>query len=248
MLRFLIRLAGWGLPVLLSGQVAAQTFPEPQPPLGASWRMSVQQVRELAQLDRGPDGDLQHSHVVWANSQTELVARWKDRTVSFLFARDFGLYAVGIEMVPWTVQHTVAEADLVLRDLTYSAPVRLAVGGKYGRPHGLSAAWSAQEVVPLADSRPTMTPYSQASLIDWDYGLRWLIWRGQTTRLALGDQSVWYVDRDGLAYQQQLERPGNSDNLVEQAKGEEEDAARRHRLERARQQLPTQALRLEELF
>lgn len=248
MLRGLIGLASCGLLVLLSSLAGAQAFPEPQPPLGASWRMSIQQVQELTQLDSSPSGDLRHSHVVRANNQTELVARWQDRAVSFLFARGFGLYAVGIEMVPWTVQHTITEADMVLRDLTYSAPVRLAVAGKYGRPHGISALWSAQEVVPLADSRLSTAPYSQASLIDWDYGRSWLIWRGQTTRLALGDQSVWYVGRDGLAYHERLEQPGNADSLVEQAKDEAEDAARRQQLKQARQQLPSQALGLEQLF
>ncbi len=250
MLWCLVCLAGGGLATLLSSLAAAETFPEPQPPLEASWQMSVEQVQALAQLDRSPRGDLQHSHVIRANSQIELVARWQDRVVSFLFTRDFGLYAISIEMVPWTVQHTITETDLALRDLTYSAPVRLAVANKYGRPYGISALWSAQEVVPLADSRHTTSPYSRASLIDWEYGPRWLIWRGKTTRLALGDQAVWYVHPDGLAHQQRLEWPGNTDSLLieQQAKEKEEDAARRHQLEQIRQRLPFQALRLEQLF
>lgn len=239
-------LMGLVLPVLLGGLAAAETFPEPQPPLGASWRMSVEQVQELAQLDRSPAGDLRHSHVVRTTSRTELVARWQDRAVSFLFVRGFGLYAVGIEMVPWTVQHTITEADLVLRELTYNAPVRLAVAGKYGRPHGIGAVWSAQEVLPLAESRSD--PYSRSSLIDWGYDRRWLIWRGQTTQLALGGQSVWYAGRDGLAHHWRLEQPENPGQLIEQAKTEEEDAARRQRLETARQQLPSQARQFEPFF
>ena len=237
---------GLVLSVLLGGLAAAETFPEPQPPLGASWRMSVEQVQELAQLDRSPAGDLRHSHVVRTNSRTELVARWQDRAVSFLFVRGFGLYAVGIEMVPWTVQHTITEADLVLRELTYNAPVRLAVAGKYGRPHGIGAVWSAQEVPPLAESRSD--PYGRASLIDWGYDQRWLIWRGQTTQLALGSQSVWYAGRDGLTHHWRLEQPENPDHLIEQATTEEEDADRRQRLEAARQQLPSQARQFEQFF
>ena len=237
---------GLVLSVLLGGLAAAETFPEPQPPLGASWRMSVEQVQELAQLDRSPAGDLRHSHVVRTNSRTELVARWQDRAVSFLFVRGFGLYAVGIEMVPWTVQHTITEADLVLRELTYNAPVRLAVAGKYGRPHGIGAVWSAQEVPPLAESRSD--PYGRASLIDWGYDQRWLIWRGQTTQLALGSQSVWYAGRDGLTHHSRLEQPENPDHLIEQATTEEEDADRRQRLEAARQQLPSQARQFEQFF
>ena len=248
MLRFLSGLAGWGLPVLLSSLAAAQVPPEPQPPLSASWKMSLRQVRALPQLDRGPGGELLHSHMVRAKSQTELVARWRDRAVSFVFARDFGLYAVGIEMIPWTVQHTATETDLELRDLTHSAPVRLAVAGKYGRPHGVSALWSAQEFIPLESSRLRTAPYSQTSLINWDYGRSWLIWRGQTTRLALGEQSVWYVGRDGLAHRQRLERAEDVDSLIEQARDEAQDAARRQQLERARRQLPAQARRLERLF
>ena len=238
-------LMGLVLPVLLASLAAAETVPEPQPPLGASWRMSVEQVRELAQLDRSPAGDLRHSHVVRTNSRTELVARWQDRAVSFLFVRGFGLYAVGIEMVPWTVQHTITEADLVLRELTYNAPVRLAVADKYGRPHGIGAVWSAQEVLPLAESQSD--PYSRSSLIDWGYDQRWLIWRGRTTQLALGSQSVWYAGRDGLAHHWRLEQPENPDHLIEQAEAEE-DAARRQRLEAARQQLPSQARRFEQFF
>ena len=248
MLRFLVHLAGWGLPALLSSLAAAQTLPEPQPPLGANWKMSLGQVRALPQVDRGPGGELLHSHTVRAKSQTELVARWQDHAVSFLFARDFGLYAVGIETIPWTVQHTATETDLELRDLSYSAPVRLAVAGKYGRPHGISALWSAQEVIPLEASRLRTTSYSQTSLINWDYGRSWLIWRGQTTRLALGEQSVWYVSQAGLAWQQRLERAEEVDSLIEQARDEAQDTARRQQLERARRQLPARARRLERFF
>jgi hypothetical protein len=204
--------------------------------------------QKLAVLDRNADGSLQHAHVVHANSQKELVTRWQDQIVTFLFAVDFGLYAVGIETIPWTVQHTTKETDMEIRDMKYSAPTRVAVAEKYGTPDAVGALWSAQELTPLAENRISTTPYGKANLIDWDYGRSWLIWQGHTTRLALSDQSVWYASQDGLAYRAKVEWAIEQEPLDEQAKEAEKDAERERRLQHTRQQITSQVKRLAPLF
>lgn len=243
-----ILLLACGMCLISTGLVPAQPTVEPKPPLRAAWKMSFQQVQNLAALDRNADGSLQHSHLVHANSQEELVTRWKDQIVTFLFAKNFGLYAVGIETIPWTVQHTIKETDMEIRDMTYSAPVRVAVAEKYGTPDAVGALWSAQTLTPLAENRTSTTPYGKASLIDWDYGRSWLIWQGDTTRVALGDQSVWYASQDGLAYRAKIEQAVEQDPLDEQAKNAEKDAAREERLQGIRQRISSQARSLGPLF
>lgn len=226
----------------------AQTPPQPQPPLGAAWNMSLTQVQELIVLDRNADGSLRHSHLIHANSEKELVTRWQDQIVTFLFSPDFGLYAVGIETIPWTVQHTAEETDLEIRDMKYSAPVRVAVAAKYGPPDAVGVLWSAEELTPLAENRISTTPHGEANFIDWNYGRSWLIWQGHTTRLALGDQSVWYASQAGLAYRAKIERAVEQEPLDEQAKDAQKDAEREQRLQRTRQQITSQAKSLESLF
>ena len=231
-----------------AGLVAAESTLEPYPPLGLAWKMSLPQIRKLAPLDRNADGSLQHSHLVHANSQTELVARWQDKIVTFLFASDFGLYAVGIETIPWTVQHTMKETDIEIRDMKFSAPVRLAIAEKYGTPDAVGALWSAEELTPLVENRINTRAYSKASLIDWDYGLSWLIWQGNTTRLSLGDQSVWYASQDGLAHRTRVERATEREPLDQQAKAAKKDAEREQRLQRTRRRVTSQAKSLAPLF
>ncbi len=234
--------------LMSTGLAPARPTLDPQPPLGATWNMSLQQVQNLAKLDRNADGSLQHSHLVHANSQKELVTRWQDQIVTFLFAENFGLYAVGIETIPWTVQHTLKETDIEIRDMKYSAPVRVAVAEKYGTPDAVGVLWSAEELTPLAENRISTTPYGKASLIDWEYGRSWLIWQGHTTRLALGDQSVWYASQDGLTYRAKVERAVEQEPLDEQAKDAEKDAEREQQLQRTRQRITSQAKSLAPLF
>lgn len=231
-----------------TGLAPAQTPPEPQPPLGAAWNMSLKQVQELDVLDRNSDGSLQHSHLIHANSQEELVTRWQDQIVTFLFGADFGLYAVGIETIPWTVQHTLKETDIEIRDMKYSAPVRVAVAAKYGPPDAVGVLWSTEELTPLAENRTSTISYGEASLIDWDYGRSWLIWQGHTTRLALGDQSVWYASQEGLAYRAKIESAHEQESQDKQAEEEKKDAERERRLQYTRQQITAQAKSLEDRF
>ena len=226
----------------------AAPLSEPQLPLGAHWTMSLQQVEQLQSLDRTPNGVLLNTHRVSANTETEFVAYWQGRIVTFLFAENFGLYAVGIEMVPWLTQHTITETDLELRDLKYSAPIRVAIATKYGVPQGVSVLWSAEEVISLAESRISTKPYSAEGLIDWDYGRSWLVWQGVSTRLALSDQSVWYASREGLAYRRQVEQAQEQEAFVEDEKEAQREAARQHNLVQERQGVASRAVDFEALF
>src|SRR5438046_6431913 len=119
--------------------------------------MPIEHVQRLPDLERAPGGTLKGAYIMRANSQTELVARWQGRAVSFFFGRDFGLYAIGVEMVPQAEQHTPTAADLELQDLEQCAPIRLAVIHKYGTPHGLADSWEAAEVTPLSVDRTSAT-------------------------------------------------------------------------------------------
>lgn len=231
----------------LNPALAAQ-LSEPQPPLGAGWNMSLQQVEQLPSLDRTAGGALRNTHRILANSETELVAYWQERLVTFLFAKDFGLYAVGIEMVPWLTQHTIAETDLELRDLQYNAPIRVAIATKYGLPYGVSALWSAEEVTALAESRISTAPYSPEGLINWDYGRSWLVWQGATTRLALSDQSVWYASRDGLAYLRHVEQAQEQEALAEDTRETQRETARQRTLDQERRRVVSRAADFEAVF
>lgn len=226
----------------------AASLSEPHPPLGARWHMSLQQVEQLQSLDRTADGALRNTHRVSANTETELVAYWQGRIVTFLFAEDFGLYAVGIEMVPWLTQHTISETDLELRDLKYNAPIRVAIATKYGFPQGVGVLWSAEEVISLAESRISTKPYSAEGLINWDYGTSWLVWQGGTTRLALSDQSVWYASREGLAHRLQVERAGEQDAFSEDENETQQEAARQRNLDQQRQGAVSRAADFEAIF
>jgi hypothetical protein len=249
-----------------SGALAgAEGQPEPRIPLDATtWTMSIEQVQRLPDLEHAPDGTLKGAYTIRANSQTELVARWQGRAVSFFFARDFGLYAIGVEMVPQADQHTPIAADPELQDLEQCAPIRLAVMRKYGTPNGLAESWEAAEVTPLsvdrtsATVRAQVTPLSvdqnsatvrtEAGAIDWPYARNWLIWEGQDTRLALAEQSVWYVSRAGLAQREQARQALGKEGLATQERDTARQAQRQQQLDQARQAVLSRAQGWESLF
>lgn len=173
--------------------------PEPQAPLSTSWGMTLEQVQKIPELDRTADGSPQNSYIIRGVSQYELVARWKGRAVSFSIAKDFGLYAINIEMTPLTRHNTPIAEDQELLDLEHCAPIRLAVMQKYGQPLGIAATWDTDEIAALsASSKPALLDAELESR-RWSYARNWLIWEGQESRLALGEQSLWYVSRLGLA-------------------------------------------------
>jgi len=240
-----------------SGALAgAQVQPEPQMPLGATWTMPIEQVQRLPDLERAPDRTLKGAYTIRANSQTELVARWQGRVVSFFFGRDFGLYAIDVEMVPQAEQHTPTAADLELQDLEQCAPIRLAVIHKYGTPHGLADSWEAAEVTPLSVDRTSATVRTatgsavptETGSTDWPYARNWLIWEGQDTRLALGEQSVWYVSRAGLTQREHTKQRVEKEGRATQERDAARQAQRQRQLDQARQAVLPRAQELESLF
>jgi hypothetical protein len=208
----------------------------------------MEQVERLPDLERAPDGSLKASYTVRGSNQIELVTRWQGRAVSFLFAKDFGLYAISVEMVPQATLHSLAAADQEMLDLEQCAPIRLAVMRKYGSPQGLAASWDAAEVTPLPVNQTTAMTRSEAGSIAWPYARNWLIWEGQDTRLALGEQSVWYVSQAGLVHREEAKQELEREALAVQERDMEQRAQRQQELEQARQAVPSRAEEWESLF
>lgn len=237
--------------LLLCGSAAladAQSQPEPRIPLGATWSMTIEQAHNLAELERAPDGTLTASYTIRASSQTELVARWQGRAVSLFFARDFGLYAIGLEMVPQAHQHTPIAADPALQDVEQCAPIRLAVMRKYGTPRGIAESWDAAELAPLPASSVNATARAEAGAVHWPYAANWLIWEGAVTRLALGEQFVWYVSRAGLAHRERARQAVATEGQAAWEREAQRQAQRRQEVDLARQRVQWRAREWESLF
>lgn len=237
--------------LLLCGSAAladAQSQPEPRIPLGATWSMTMEQAHNLAELERAPDGTLTASYTIRASSQTELVARWQGRAVSLFFARGFGLYAIGLEMVPQAQQHTASAADPELQDVEQCAPIRLAVIRKYGIPRGIAESWNAAELAPLPATSTDATTRATTGAVHWPYAANWLIWEGAVTRLALGEQFVWYVSRAGRAHREQARQAVAKEGQAVGEREAERHARRRQEVDLARQGVPLRAREWESLF
>jgi hypothetical protein len=210
--------------------------------------MSIDQVRQLSGLERGTDGSLRASSTIRSNTQTELLARWQERGVSFFFAQGFGLYAIGLEMTPWTVEHSSTASDPEQQDLQQCAPIRLAVLRRYGPPRGLVETWESSTVFPLTDERRGFPPFTEARAIDWPYARKWIIWEGEETRLALGERFVWYVSLEGLTYREKMKQASEKQNLAPQAREAQRRAQRQEDLKQAREAVGPRAQELESLF
>jgi hypothetical protein len=237
--------------VLSSGPGAlagAQSQPEPRIPLGAVWTLTLEQAQRLPDLERAADGTLKASYTIRSSSQIELVTRWQGRTVSLLFARDFGLYAIGVEMVPWASQHSPTAADPEVQDLEQCAPIRLAVMRKYGAPQGIAESWEATEVTPLPVTPTSPIARGETQSLHWPYARNWLVWEGKDTRLALGEQFVWYVSRAGLARREQARRALEKEGQASQERDAERRAQRQRHLGQAREEVLSRARGLESLF
>lgn len=232
----------------LSALAGAQAPPELQIPLGATWAMPFEQGQQLSGLERAADGSLKASHIIRSNSQIEFVASWQGRTVSLLFDRGFGLYAIGVEMTPWAAQHSSTVIDPEQRDLEQCAPIRLAVIRKYGTPQGVATSWESLEVLPLPRGWHGATTFTEAGAIDWPYARNWLIWEGKETRLALGEQFVWYVSKAGLVAREQARQALEKEQRSVQEQDRARQAARQQQLDRARQAILAHAQDLEALF
>ena len=233
----------------LSTFAVAQTQPELSVPLGARWTMPLEQAQRLPGLDRTPKGALKVSYTIRSNSQVELVTSWQGRLVSLLFARDFGLYAIAVEMTPWAVQHLETATDPQQQDLEQCAPIRLTILRKYGTPQGMVESWDDLKVLPLpGDWQSGATLTSEAGAIDWPYGGNWLVWEGEETRLALGETFVWYVSKAGLDYKEKMRQVLEKENLATQAQDRVRLIKRQLQLEHAREDASSRAQELEALF
>ena len=221
---------------------------EPHIPAGASWGMTMEQVQRLQELEREARGNLESSYVIRGTSQDEFVALWKDRPISFHVAKDIGLYAINIEMTPRALQHTQSVADKELLDIEQFAPIRFAILQKYSLPLGLAISWDANEISPLLDSRESVAIDLEGAAVQWPYARNWLIWEGAETRLALGEQSVWYTSRVGLAKRGRIK----SDLAKEQEQVRDRELAQRAKrqqhLEDARETVSSRASVLAPLF
>jgi len=232
----------------LSAFANAQTQPELPAPLGAAWTMPLEQARRLPGLERAPNGALKASSTIRSNSQIELVARWQGRSVSLFFAQGFGLYAVGVEMTPWAVQHFQTATDAEQQDLEHCAPVRLAILQKYETPIGLAESWDTTEILPLAKARTGTPTFTETAAIDWPYARNWLIWEGPETRLALGEQFVWYLSKAGLAQRNKVRQAFEKEQQQAQGREREQHTRRQRQLNQVREAVLGRARELEPLF
>ena len=83
-------------------------------PLGAEWQSTLTQMEQLPGLERVAGGELKAAVTIRSGPEIVLYATWQTRTVTFRIDRDFGLYALGIELVPEAVQHAIETDDTEL--------------------------------------------------------------------------------------------------------------------------------------
>lgn len=242
------------LSVLLTGAFCGLTptwgiaGEEPQIPAGALWGMTLEQIQHLPELERDTGTSPQKSYTIRGTSKDEFVALWKERPISFLVSKDFGLYAINVTMTPRALQYTQNAADQELVDLEQWAPIRLAIMQKYGSPLGLAVTWDTDEIAPPSRSRTPVTANVKEAAIQWPYARSWLVWEGTETRLALGEQSVWYASRVGLAKRQRA----RAELEKEQDRSLDRELARRaqrqQQLEDARETVVSRASAVEPFF
>ena len=221
---------------------------EPHPPVSASWGMTLEQVQRLPELEHATDGTLQNSYSIRGTSQIELVARWKGRTVSFYVAHDIGLYAINFEMTPQRIQHAQTTTDPELLDLEQCAPIRLAIMRKYGTPTGLAVTWDTNEISPFSSGRNFSTVTIETASTEWPYARNLVLWEGQETRLALGEESVWYVSRLGLIRRERAKQELEKARELSFARELERRAKRQQQIEEAREAVPSRAEAVTALF
>jgi hypothetical protein len=221
---------------------------EPQIPVGASWGMTLEQARKLPELEHTATGELQHAYEIRSSSQVELVARWQGRAISFYIAHDIGLYAINIEMTPQALQHGPLEADQDLVEIEQWAPIRQAIRQKYGAPTGLAPSWDSTDLSPLSTSRTASQTDEEPEDPDWPYARNVLLWEGQETRLALGEQSVWYASRLGLAKRENAKRAWDQEQDSSLNRELERRVKRQQQIDDARAAIPSRSRKVESFF
>ena len=221
----------------------ARAQPEPQIPFGAMWNLTLAQTEKLSTLERDTRGSLKTASIIRSGEEIVLFATWRERTVTLQIDRAFGLYAIGIELVPETIQHSLAANDSRLRDLEYRAPMRMAIVNKYGKPHGICGLWEALDVNALQDSL-----WKKTHVADWFYTLSWLIWEGHETRIAVGEQEIWYVSQTWLGQRRQARALLEQHALTAHDSDLVRQAERQRRLDQARDAISARAEEFEPLL
>ncbi len=234
-----------GVILLLLGSLCSFAYAQSAArlPLGAEWQSTLAQVEQLPGLERVADESLKAAVTIRSGPEIVLYATWQTRTVTFRIDRSFGLYALGVELIPEAVQHALETDDTELSDLEYRAPVRVAVVNKYGPPQGLTTQWDGLDIRPLPDSG-----WKQSNVIDWSYALSWLVWKSQDTRIAVGEQEVWYVSQAWLEQRRQARTFLEQHAVAVQDIDLVRQAARQQRLDHMRAAIPTRAAELEPFF
>ena len=212
-------------------------------PLGAEWQSTLAQTEQLPDLERAADESLKAATTIRSGPEIVLYATWQTRTVTFRIDRRFGLYALGIELMPEAVQHAPETDDAELSDLEYRAPMRVAVVNKHGRPQGLATQWDDLDINPLPDSG-----WKASTVTDWSYALSWLVWENRDSRIAVGEQDVWYVSLAWLEQRRQARTFLEQHALAVQDTDLVRQAERQQRLDQARAAIPTRAAELEPLL
>jgi len=221
---------------LFSISPLAHAQPEPDIPLGAVWNLTLARTEELSTLERDTNGSLKTTFIVRSSEEIVLFATWRERTVTLQIDHAFGLYAIGIELVPETIQHSLSADDSKLRDLEYRAPMRMAVVNKYGKPHGISDLWEALDVNALQGSL-----WKKTHVADWFYALSWLIWEGHETRIAVGEQEIWYVSQTWLGQRKQARSQLKQHALTAHDSDLVRQAERQRRIDQARDTISARA-------
>ena len=234
-----------GVILLLLGSLCSFAYAQSAArlPLGAEWQSTLAQVEQLPGLERVADESLKAAVTIRSGPEIVLYATWQTRTVTFRIDRSFGLYALGVELIPEAVQHALETDDTELSDLEYRAPVRVAVVNKYGPPQGLTTQWDGLDIRPLPD-----LGWKQSNVIDWSYALSWLVWKSQDTRIAVGEQEVWYVSQAWLEQRRQARTFLEQHAVAVQDIDLVRQAARQQRLDHMRAAIPTRAAELEPFF
>jgi hypothetical protein len=75
-----------------------------------------------------------------------------------------------------------------------------------------------------------------------------LIWEGQETRLALGEQSVWYASRLGLVKRENAKRVWDQEQDSSLNRELERRAKRQQQIDDARTAIPSRVRKVESFF
>src|SRR5205814_9800368 len=112
----------------------------------------------------------------------------------------------------------------------------------------LAPAWDSTELSLLSTSRTASHVDEESEDADWPYARNVLLWEGQETRLALGEQAVWYASRLGLAKRENAKRAWDQEHDSSLSRELERRAKRQQQIDDARATLPSRIRKVESFF